>query len=197
MKEPFITQLVQLGLKAHGHDPGPIDGIRGPKTRDAYAAYVASVGGKSDVGGATSLPARVRTYSLARDGAKQVTKNFLVREYRCKDGSDVILICDEVARLAQCVRDHFGRAVIFNSAYRTLSHNRSVGSPDTSFHVRGMAVDLRVPPNTAREVYLAIDRGRVAGIDPRRIGLGLYRTFVHIDSRGAHARWPGTGVTLP
>jgi peptidoglycan hydrolase-like protein with peptidoglycan-binding domain len=33
------TQKLQEALKAKGHDPGPIDGIMGPKTRAALKAF--------------------------------------------------------------------------------------------------------------------------------------------------------------
>jgi peptidoglycan hydrolase-like protein with peptidoglycan-binding domain len=33
------VQSVQAALKAHGHDPGPIDGVMGRRTQDALRAY--------------------------------------------------------------------------------------------------------------------------------------------------------------
>ena len=33
------VQGVQVALKAHGHDPGPIDGVMGRRTQDALRAY--------------------------------------------------------------------------------------------------------------------------------------------------------------
>lgn len=41
----------------------------------------------------------VKTYSLVRDGEKQLTKDFRVREFRCKDGSDKILIDTDLVNL--------------------------------------------------------------------------------------------------
>ena len=34
----------------------------------------------------------VKTYSLKSDGDKQLSPHFKVKEFRCKDGSDKILI---------------------------------------------------------------------------------------------------------
>lgn len=33
------VQGIQAALKAHGHDPGPIDGVMGRRTQDALRAY--------------------------------------------------------------------------------------------------------------------------------------------------------------
>ena len=33
------VQGIQTALKAHGHDPGPIDGVMGRRTQDALRAY--------------------------------------------------------------------------------------------------------------------------------------------------------------
>ena len=34
----------------------------------------------------------IKQYSLAKDGAKQLSPAFKVREFRCRDGSDAIMI---------------------------------------------------------------------------------------------------------
>lgn len=131
----------------------------------------------------------VQTYSLKQDGDRVLSANFRVREFACKDGSDLILICDETARMVQAIRNYFGAPVTITSGYRTLAHNRRVGSKDTSFHVKGMAADIVVRHQTPLQVYRAIENGWVPGINPSKIGLGLYPGFVHIDSRGTRGRW--------
>ena len=65
----------------------------------------------------------IKAYSYAKDGSKALSKNFHVREFKCKDGSDPIFIDDELVALLQKIRDHFGKAVNINSAFRTASHN--------------------------------------------------------------------------
>ena len=86
----------------------------------------------------------IRAYSLARDGNKQLSANFRVREFACNDGSDYILIDDALVEICQKVRDHFKVPVNVNSGFRNLTHNRRVGSNDTSQHVLGKAADLVV-----------------------------------------------------
>ena len=65
----------------------------------------------------------IKAYSYAKDGSKALSKNFHVREFQCKDHSDPIFIDDELVTLLQKIRDHFGKAVNINSAFRTASHN--------------------------------------------------------------------------
>ena len=65
----------------------------------------------------------LNVYSLERDGEKSLSKNFKVKEFRCKDGSDPIFIDSELVEILQKVRDHFGSPVIINSAYRTAAYN--------------------------------------------------------------------------
>jgi uncharacterized protein YcbK (DUF882 family) len=139
----------------------------------------------------------VETYSLKKDGGVRLSPNFSVQEFACRDGSDEILIAPELVRLLQAIRDYLGVPITINSGFRTVAYNRRVGGARNSYHTRGMAADFWAAHNTPRQIYEAINSGRVPGVRPDRIGLGLYETFVHIDCRGHRARWAGAGVLLP
>jgi hypothetical protein len=88
-------------------------------------------------------------------------------------------------RVAQQAREHFGRPMIVNSGYRDPDYNRAVGSSPGSQHVRFTAMDVRIAGVTPRGLYDWFVQHPEAG----RMGIGLYPTFVHIDKRGAAARW--------
>lgn len=49
----------------------------------------------------------VQTYSLRTQGDNFLSKNFRVREFKCNDGSDSILIDSDLVNVLQKVRDHF------------------------------------------------------------------------------------------
>ena len=134
--------------------------------------------------------ATVKTYSLRKDGNMQLSKNFTVREFRCKDGSDTIKICPETVTILQAVRNYFGKPVHINSAYRTPSHNAKVGGAKSSQHVVGTACDIRVDgvPSWAVAGFLEANYSRH--------GIGLYPTFVHVDSRGKKTYWHNTGSNV-
>lgn len=141
--------------------------------------------------------ARVKRWSRSESGDTKLSQNFTVREFACNDGSDLILIDPLLVEYLQALREHVGMPVRINSGYRSPAYNRRVKGAKDSFHTRGQAADIWVSNNTPRQVYLTIERGEVPGINPQKIGLGLYKTFVHIDTRGSRGRWAGTGVKLP
>jgi hypothetical protein len=45
----------------------------------------------------------------------------------------------------QPVREHFGKSVTVNSAYRSPESNAAVGGSKTSDHCKGMAADIEIP----------------------------------------------------
>jgi len=50
-------------------------------------------------------------------------------------------LCDKVL---QPVRDHFGKSVTVNSAYRSPESNAAVGGSKTSDHCKGQAADIEI-----------------------------------------------------
>ena len=127
----------------------------------------------------------IRTYSVSRDGDKYVSKNFKVREFRCKDGSDKILIDDALVNYLQKIRDYFDAPITINSAYRTASHNKAVGGASSSQHLRGTAADIVVKGVTPLKVAQYAEYIGVRGI-------GKYNTFTHVDARPGLSKWDQT-----
>lgn len=128
---------------------------------------------------------QVVVYSKKESGDIKLSKNFQVREFACKDGSDVILIDPLLIWILQNVRDYFGKPVNITSGYRTITHNRAVsGSSSDSYHTRGMAADFVVSGVEASEVqaYLEIVMAGVGGI-------GKADDYTHVDTRPEKARW--------
>ena len=74
----------------------------------------------------------IRQYSLARDGAKLLAPGFRVRELRCRDGTDTVMVDEALTVALQCIREHFGKAVVITSGYRTAAHNAAVGGAKSS-----------------------------------------------------------------
>lgn len=119
----------------------------------------------------------VRKYSLEADGNTAVSKNFKVKEFRCKGGEDEILIdVDFVKDKLQKIRDHFGAPVTINSAYRTPGYNAKVKGAKASYHLQGRAFDIVVRGHTPQEVARY---AQMLGIR----GIIQYNGFVHVDSR--------------
>ena len=136
----------------------------------------------------------IKQYSLKTDGAKQLSPAFRVREFRCRDGTDTILIDEGLVVLLQCIREHFGKPVTITSGYRTASHNTKVGGSRSSQHLLGRAADFYV-----EGVDVATVAAYAETLLPSRGGIGRYpkdaahpkrRTgWVHIDTRADKSRW--------
>ena len=128
----------------------------------------------------------IKAYSKAKDGHKKLSANFRVREFACTDGSDPIFIDSELVTVLQKIRNHFGKSVTITSAYRTPSRNKSVGGQVYSQHLYGKAADIKVKGVTPKKVAEYAEK-----ILPNKGGIGVYKTFTHIDVRAVKARWKG------
>ena len=136
----------------------------------------------------------IEAYSLARDGEKQLSANFKVREFYCRDGSDPIFVDSELVQCLQKIRNHFGKPVHITSGYRTAAHNAAVGGSKSSQHLLGRAADFHV-----EGVPVAAVAAYAETLLPSRGGIGRYPKdaahpkrstgWVHIDTRAGKSRW--------
>ncbi|MDY5510270.1 YcbK family protein [Dysosmobacter sp.] len=126
----------------------------------------------------------VKSYSVKTDGSKYLSANFKVSEFKCNDGSDVVKISDELVSLLQKIRDHFGKAVVINSGYRTAAYNKKVGGASKSQHVQGTAADIVISGVSPLEVAQYAEY-----LQPKSGGIGVYTTFTHVDVRTTRSRW--------
>ena len=121
-----------------------------------------------------------------------MTKNFSKEEFDCNDGSEMpINIYHNMVKVAnqlQILRNHLGKPIQINSAWRSEEYNASIGGVKNSQHIMGRAADIVVRDLTSTEVYNTIEELIEKG-EILQGGLGLYDTFVHYDIRGERARW--------
>lgn len=124
----------------------------------------------------------VKVYSRTRDGEKKLSANFRVREFACKDGTDLIIISDALVELLQAIRDHFAAPVIISSGYRTSAHDKRVGGSGSGYHTKGMAADIYISsvPPVKIAAFAQTKLGRSGGVE-----CGAYSTggYVHVDVR--------------
>ena len=128
----------------------------------------------------------VNVYSKAKEGNVKLSKNFTVKEFACSDGTDTVFISLALVNLLQKIRNHFGKAVIINSAYRTEAHNKSIGGATYSQHKYGLAADIHINGVTPKEIAVYVET-----LMPSSGGIGIYKSFVHVDVRQVKSRWNG------
>ena len=120
----------------------------------------------------------LKSYILNTDGNVQLARHFKVREFACKDGSQVVFIDSYLVSILDILRNQVGKPVIINSGYRTPTRNKEVGGAKYSYHMRGMAADIRIKGMTAKEIA-----NKLNAIIPDECGIIVYSTWVHIDTR--------------
>lgn len=121
----------------------------------------------------------VKTYSLRLDGDTNLTANFKVREFKCNDGSDEILIDLDLVKILQQIRDYFGKSITITSAYRTPTYNKKVGGATGSEHTKGKAADIwisGIDPLTVAQYAQYLGTANGIGWYPPGYG-----SFTHID----------------
>lgn len=138
----------------------------------------------------------------------QLTKNFHIDEFKCKDGTEVpdeyISNVQELANNLQILRDYINSQdkshpewiISIMSGYRTKEHNKKVGGANNSQHKLAKAGDIKIyykwgsekiympPSEVAVTIETLIATGKM-----KKGGVGRYETFTHYDVRGNNARW--------
>ena len=78
-------------------------------------------------------------------------------------------------RMLEMIRISLGEPMVISSGYRCEKRNAKVGGAPNSAHLRGLAVDIKIPNNEYRYRLLKI----AMLFDIPRIGIG--KDFVHLD----------------
>ena len=133
----------------------------------------------------------IKQYSLKADGSRRLAPSFTVREFRCRDGSDVVMIDESLVVLLQCIREHFGKPITITSGYRTATHNTAVGGAKSSQHLLGRAADIQVAGVSVEDVasYAEALMPDWGGVGRYPIKPGRARGWVHVDTRPNKSRW--------
>ena len=133
----------------------------------------------------------IRQYSLAKNGDRRLAPDFKVRELRCRDGTDTVMVDEVLTVVLQCIREHFGKAVVITSGYRTAAHNAAVGGAKSSQHLLGRAADIRVQGVSVEDVaaYTESLMPGWGGVGRYPVKAGRTTGWVHVDTRANKSRW--------
>lgn len=151
----------------------------------------------------------IATYSLKQAGREhKLSEHFALGEFACHDGSDLVLVSEDLVKLLEKIRAWArtvvspDAVVIITSGYRTTSYNAAVKGKSNSRHILGEAADFKIAygPKGSLGKYMkfvepkriakALDNGEVTGAAFIG-GMGLYRSWLHVDVRSSNTRWKG------
>ncbi len=118
--------------------------------------------------------------------ATKLTTHFKSTEFDCKGRGccKQTTVDDALVAYLQRMRSHFGQPITVNSGYRCATHNKAVGGANRSQHKSGCAADIAV---RGVEPLAVAQYAESIGVR----GIGLYDTFVHVDTRDTPQFWRG------
>ena len=127
----------------------------------------------------------------------KLTKTFSLKEFRCKDGTDVpdeyMDNVQELAENLQVLRDHLGKSIRVISGYRSPKYNRKIDGARRSQHLTASGADIKITGLLPVEIKVIIlDLIREGKM--KEGGIGVYKGFLHYDIRGKKVRWYGKGI---
>ena len=124
----------------------------------------------------------IKTYK--KGDSTKIATNFKAREFDCQGAGccTTTLIDEKLVDYLQQIRTHFGKPV-YLTAYRCQKHNAATpNAASNSYHIYGRAADFHIDGVKPDEIAKYAESIGVKGI-------GLYDTFVHIDTRETKSFW--------
>ena len=114
------------------------------------------------------------TYSAtaARNGIDNTPKDF-----------DIMLNLSQLCFYLEWLRSILKTPIIINSGYRTLQTNTLVNGHKNSYHMQGLAADIRTQANVVTPLQI----GRIITENPHpyyKVEYQVYPTFIHVEIVG-------------
>lgn len=126
----------------------------------------------------------VETVIISSRMQTMISKHFRAREFQtgnCK----IVIVSTMLLRVLDTLRDKIGEPIYINSGYRTPEHNKAIRGSTLSYHMYGMAADIRADKHTPKQLYTILDK-MLEGWG----GLEEHKTFLHVDVRAKEWRKP-------
>lgn len=125
----------------------------------------------------------IKSYIIDTQGHLLLGKWFRVKEFACKDGSPIVFIDEHLVTILDILRSEIRKPIIITSGYRTPEWNTKCNGAKYSYHMRGMAADIRSDGITPKELASKLNK-----IVPDECGIIVYKSWVHFDTRTSKYR---------
>jgi uncharacterized protein YcbK (DUF882 family) len=117
----------------------------------------------------------------------QLSKHFKRSEFRCKCSKCSFDTVDyKLIEVLEALRFWAARPVKITSGCRCEAHNKTVGGSKKSQHLYGRAADIQIEDIHPEDIVEWLNFKY-----PNELGVGLYKTWVHLDVRSGCKRWTG------
>lgn len=180
------TKQKQALLFYLGYYVGAIDGKWGSGSKEACKAFQRDFGLTADGAcGTETEKALKHTVCYGISKKEEVVqsgdfwddiKYFKKSEFRCKCGCGLDEMNETLIRVADRVREHFGKPITVSSGRRCANHNARVGGVSNSRHLSGKAMDFCVSGKSASQVLEYVQK------QPEiRYAYAIDGSYVHMD----------------
>ena len=171
-------------LGYYGPDGSNVDGIWGRASRMATEKFQTDYGLIADgiFGPLTEEKILEVVHTGQQPGINWDTVRFFGRaEFMCNCGGKYcggfpVEPVPMLAKTADRVRQHFGKAAIVSSGVRCSRHNVNVGGVPDSRHLTGRAMDFRIEGETAKQVLSYVN-----SLSEVRYAYDIDGRYIHMD----------------
>lgn len=179
-----VIKNLQNLLNRYGYGLA-VDGLVGNSTINALKDYQGKNGLSVDGIAGQQTYNKLNGGQPSPEPSHYTCKYFKDSEFTCKCGCGLNLQKDGIKRIADEIREHFGRPAIISSGTRCKKHNAEVGGVAGSYHTTGNAIDIIVDGVSGSQV-LAYTNQIVAQSRVRYTygGTKQMGNAVHIDTGG-------------
>ena len=130
--------------------------------------------------------------------SEKIFTNFTLKEMlststglpNCPETWEQIENLQRLAGFLQCVRNIYGKPIIVNSAFRSKAVNEKAGGVKSSYHLKGLAADIRGADAKGNAELLGILKRDISQIDQ----LIAYRSVTTKRIRFIHVGLPEEGI---
>ena len=130
--------------------------------------------------------------------SEKIFTNFTLKEMlststglpNCPETWEQIENLQRLAGFLQCVRNIYGKPIIVNSAFRSKAVNEKAGGVKSSYHLKGLAADIRGADAKGNAELLGILKRNISQIDQ----LIAYRSVTTKRIRFIHVGLPEEGI---